>query len=965
VTPSFALALAIVLAVATVLLLLRVLGLRRRAAEALVAREKERASESLLAERLSASEARFRELVELADDVIFRTDAEGRFTYANPAAEEALAGAGGTLLGQVFLDLVRPDYREHARRFYEDQRQQGIPNTYCEFPMLASEGGELWVGQRAQLVSEDGRFAGLQAVARNITERKLVQQAIEREREQLRQIVTHAPVAMAMLDLDGRHLAHSTRWLRYLGTADPSVVGRTVDEVWPGMPDRYRRVLARALAGEVVSEPEDALEREDGTRVFLRWTVHPWRDTGGAVAGAVLAVQSIDLLVRARQAALEASRLKSEFVANMSHEIRTPMNGVIGMTRLLLDTGLTPEQREYAEVIDGSGRALLEIINDILDFSKIEAGRIDLDHVEFDLRRAVREVLGSFAEAAQAKGLELLCLIRHDVPNALSGDPGRLRQVLTNLVGNAVKFTEEGEVVLRVTLDEPSGDGVVVRFEVRDTGIGIDAGLKSRLFQSFVQADGSATRRYGGTGLGLAISKRLVSLMGGVIDVLSRPGRGSTFWFTVRLERQVPGASAAPSPSARLAGRRVLVVDDNATNRQILKQQLGYWGLRTSTVESGPRALAALRQAAAAGPGFDLAILDMKMPEMDGLVLARAIKDEPSLAGVKLVLLTSFGQRGHGAEASRIGISAYLTKPVDEADLYDCLVEVMDEERRRRVPHLVTRHSLRELRPPVAARVLVAEDNEVNQKVAVRILEKLGYRVEVAENGQEALEACARTRYDAVLMDGQMPGLDGFEATRRIREGEREAGSPRLPIVAMTASAMKGDREKCLEAGMDDYVSKPVTPEALEAVLRRWVHPPAVPTAKEPPEAPAADGLLDETIVSSLMSVDDDGSLMDEVVATFLKIAPVRLGAIRKAAKGDPAQLERAAHSFLGSCGNLGCRAMADLCARLEVLGRSGSTEGAAEIARALEEQYTVTKPHLEALPGRHPKRAGAGASAA
>jgi two-component system sensor histidine kinase/response regulator len=961
VTPSFAVA--TVLAVVTVLLLQRVLGMRRREAEAVAAREKEQASERGRAARLLASEARFRELVELADDVIFRTDAEGRFAYANPAAEEALGDAGGTLLGRAFLDLVRSDYREHARRFYEDQRQQGIPNTYCEFPMLAREGGELWVGQRAQLLTEDGRFAGLQAVARNITERKLVQQAIEREREQLRQIVTHAPVAMAMLDREGRHLAHSTRWLRYLGTPDPSVVGRTVGEVWPGMPEKYQRVLERALAGEVVSEPEDALEREDGTRVFLRWTVHPWRDTDGAVAGAVLAVQSIDLLVRARQAALEASRLKSEFVANMSHEIRTPMNGVIGMTRLLLDTGLTPEQREYAEVIDGSGRALLEIINDILDFSKIEAGRIDLDNVEFDLRRAVREVLGSFAEAAQAKGLELLCLIRHDVPNALSGDPGRLRQVLTNLVGNAVKFTEQGEVVLRVTLDEPDGDGIVVRFEVRDTGIGIDTDLKSRLFQSFVQADGSATRRYGGTGLGLAISKSLVSLMGGVIDVLSRPGRGSTFWFTVRLERQVPGASAVPPPSARLAGRRVLVVDDNATNRQILKQQLGYWGLRTTTVESGPRALAALRQAAAAGPGFDIAILDMKMPEMDGLVLGRAIKDEPSLAGVKLVLLTSFGQRGHGAEASRIGISAYLTKPVDEADLYDCLVEVMDEERRRRAPHLVTRHSLRELRPVVAARVLVAEDNEVNQKVAVRILEKLGYRVEVAENGQEALEACARTRYDAVLMDGQMPGMDGYEATRRIREREHEAGGPRLPIVAMTASAMKGDREKCLEAGMDDYVSKPVTPEALEAVLRRWVGKAAAPAERAASVAPAPGGFLDEAIVGSLMSVDDDGSLMDEVVATFLKIAPVRLGAIRKAARGNAVQLERAAHSFLGSCGNLGCRRMADLCARLEVLGRSGSTEGATDLARALEEEYTAVKPHLEALPGRHPKRAGAGAT--
>jgi PAS domain S-box-containing protein len=531
VTPT--LALAIVLAAAAGLLSLWLLVTLRREREARA--------------RLASSEGRFRQLVEAAADVIFRTDAEGRFTYANPAAEEALGLAEGELLGRPFLDVVRPDYREEARRFYADQRAQGIQNTYCEFPMV-TRGEELWVGQRVQLLTEDGRFAGLQAVARNITERKLLQQTIEREREQLRQIVTHAPVAMAMLDREGRHLAHSTRWLRYLRSEDPSVVGRTLEDVWPGMPGKYREVFARALAGEVVSDPEDALEREDGTQVFLRWTLHPWRDADGSVAGVVLAVQSIDVLVRARQAALEASRLKSEFVANMSHEIRTPMNGVIGMTRLLLDTGLTAEQREYAEVIDVSGRALLEIINDILDFSKIEAGRIDIENVEFDLRRAVREVLGSFAEAAQAKGLELLCLIRHDVPNALQGDPGRLRQVLTNLVGNAVKFTEEGEVVLRVTLDESADAAAAVRFEVRDTGIGIDPELRSRLFQSFVQADGSASRRYGGTGLGLAISKRLVSLMGGAIDVETRPGRGSTFWFTVRFARQVPEATAVPSP---------------------------------------------------------------------------------------------------------------------------------------------------------------------------------------------------------------------------------------------------------------------------------------------------------------------------------------------------------------------------------------------------------------------------------
>jgi two-component system sensor histidine kinase/response regulator len=935
------------------------LVLRRRAAgarRALLDREAELATERELAASLRTSEGRYRQLVESADDLIFRTDTEGRFTYVNPAVTEALGFPAAELLGRHFRERVRPDYQEQARQFYEDQRRQGIPNSYCEFPMVSRSGQDVWLGQRVQLAQEEGRFTGFLALARDITDRKLLEQALEREREQLRQIVTHAPVAMAVLDREGRHVAHSARWLRYVGVDEPSVVGRTLRELWPDMPARYDEVFARTLGGEVVAEPEDALERADGSKVWLRWTVHPWRDVRGAVGGVVLVAQSIDLLVRARQAAVEASRLKSEFVANMSHEIRTPMNGIIGMTRLLLDTSLSAEQREFADVIDTSGRALLEIINDILDFSKIEAGRIDLEVVDFDLRRAVREVLGSFAEAAQARGLELLCLIRHDVPSPLRGDPGRLRQVLTNLVGNAVKFTEKGEVVLRVTLSSSTEEEAVVRFEVRDTGIGIEPDLRPRLFESFIQADGSTTRRYGGTGLGLAISRRLVQLMGGDIEVESRVGEGSTFSFAVRFGRQ-PLAVVKPStPPTRLAGRRVLVADDNATNRQILRQQLGHWGLQVTTVEGGLEALDALRQGVESGKPHDLVILDMKMPKMDGLSLARAIKGDETLEAVRLVLLTSIGQRGHGAEASRIGISAYLTKPVDEADLYDCLIEVLTRGGARRAPSLVTRHSLREARPQKGARVLVAEDNEVNQKVAVRLLEKQGYRVEVADNGREALEACKRSRYDAVLMDGQMPGMDGFEATRRIRA--EEGGDRRTPIIAMTASAMKGDRERCLEVGMDDYVSKPVTPESLDAVLKKWVKTPPSASRAVPASAPAsADELLDDAVIQSLMSVDEDGTLMDEVVATFLRIAPARLTALHKAARGSAIQLERAAHSFLGSCGNLGCRRMAELCARLEVLGRSGSTEGAADMVRELEEELAAVRPHLEELPRRHPKR--------
>jgi two-component system, sensor histidine kinase and response regulator len=947
---SPSLTVSIVVGLAAAALLAWGLFLRRRLAEAArdahAARDERdlaRAEEA----RLRRSEARYRQFVESADDIIYQLDLEGRFLYANPAALDAFGLAEAEIGRHHIRETVREDYRDEAERLYRDQLEQHIPNTYCEFPAVSRDGDEQWLGQYVQLVQEDGRTVGFQAMARDITERRRAERAVEREREQFRQIILHAPVAMALLDGDLRYLAHSARWLRYLGLgAGAVVVGREFYDVSPRLPARYREVLERALAGEIVSDPEDVLEREDGRRIFMRWTVHPWRGPEGTIDGVVLAAQNVDVLVRARQEALEGSRLKSEFVANMSHEIRTPMNGVIGMTRLLLDTEMTPEQREYAAIIDSSGRALLEIVNDILDFSKIEAGRMDLEVTDFDLRRAVREALASFAEAAQVKGLELLSLIHHDVPGALRGDPGRLRQVLTNLVGNAVKFTERGEVVLRVNLVEAAANSVLVRFEIADTGIGIGPEVRARLFEAFVQADGSTTRKYGGTGLGLSISKRLVGMMGGQIDLESTPGKGSTFWFTALFEKQPQAAEPEPLPTPRLAGRRVLVVDDNATNRQILRQQLAHWGLRVTAVEDGPKALSALRTAAAGGADYNLAVLDMRMPGMDGLGLARVIKSDEAISGVKLVMLTSFGQKGQGAEATRAGISGYLTKPVDEADLHDCLTEILAGGPRR--PKLVTRHSLREARPPASARILVAEDNEVNQKVAVKILERLGYRVEVADNGREAVDAAAKTPYEAILMDCQMPVMDGFAATAAIRESQGSLGH--TPIIAMTASAMVGDREKCLAAGMDDYVSKPVSPESLQEVLIRWLPRPSADSLERAEgEGAGAEGEspVDPSVIDTLWSIDEEGRLLEEVIETFLRIAPRRLESLREAL-GDPATLERVAHSFLGSCGNLGARRMADLCARLEQLGRAGSTLGAAALVEALEHEHLAVRRALQ-----------------
>ncbi|MCB8958156.1 MAG: response regulator [Nocardioides sp.] len=519
-------------------------------------------------------------------------------------------------------------------------------------------------------------------------------------------------------------------------------------------------------------------------------------------------------LATARDAALEASRAKSAFLATMSHEIRTPMNGVIGLTDLLLTTPLDERQQQYAEGVRGAGSALLAIINDILDFSKVEAGRLDLEHIDFDVVQLVEEVAELVAEGAHAKDLELLAYCSPELPSGLRGDPARLRQVLLNLAGNAVKFTHEGEVVIRAQLETRTPDGVVARFEVSDTGIGIDDEHRAELFQPFSQADTSTTRRYGGTGLGLAICRQLVNAMGGELGVSSTPGVGSTFWALVPLDLAVEPATVSPPPAEGLGGLRVLVVDDNQTNRVILHDQLTAWGMHVDAVDSGPTALAMMRTALHEGRRYDLGLLDLCMPHMDGLELGRRISGDPDLAGTPLVLLTSGPDVGR-TEANAVGISASLTKPVLLTRLRTVLRSIV---------------ATAAPAAPVAAaptptsgrgRVLVVEDGEINQLVATGILESLGYDVTVADDGLLALEELDRATYDAVLMDVRMPNLDGYGATAEIRR--REGAERHTPIIAMTASAIEGDREECLAAGMDDYVSKPIDRASVDAVLGRWV----------------------------------------------------------------------------------------------------------------------------------------------
>jgi two-component system, sensor histidine kinase and response regulator len=870
-------------------------------------------------------------------DLLVLTDADGTILRCNRSTIDKLDTTYHKILGQpissFFNDAKTPVVIIDDRLGIEVQIL-GLSDWYkltcCQVPLAGDDNSLLYIFQ-------------------DITRQKHDENEILKQKEFFESLFQYNPVAVVILDLEEKISSINPAFEVLFGYAEGEVIGKKLDplvapEALQEATDLTRTVLEGGTIRGLASR-----HRKDGTKVDVEFAGVPVI-VEGKKQGILAIYYNVTELVEAKRLAEQADRAKSEFLANMSHEIRTPMNGIMGMLELLLDTTLNSEQRDYVSTARDSAEALLGILNDVLDFSKIEAGQLTIDAIEYDLRSTVEGVAHTLVSRAENKGLEMACLIDKDVPSRVLGDAGRLRQVLINLVGNAIKFTQEGEVVIRVMMQSKNEKTSTLRFLVSDTGIGIPLDRQKAVFERFVQADSSSTRKYGGTGLGLTISAQLTKMMGGDIGLESEPGKGSTFWFTVTTGNVKEGSTPVLALPKDLINVPVLIVDDNFTNRTILEKMIKGFGCNAFAVASGKEAINILKSFNELSRPFQLVLLDMQMPEMDGEEVLSRIKSDPALHDTTVIILTSMGQRGDAARLEAMGCNGYLLKPVRQKELFGALLNILGRKNQldevAGKTSLITRHSLKEQQRGMT-HILLAEDNPTNQKLAIRLLQKAGYPVDVASTGKEAIAAVQKKKYKLVLMDVQMPEMDGFEATRRIRELSPEFAS--LPIVAMTAYAMSGDRERCLEAGMNDYLSKPLNVDELFKIIEKYS------------DGASADG-EDEVVVNSLdvmlqKSADlfdlekalprfgDDLPTFFELLGEFLEHIKTSISDMEKALlNNDAKKIHFLAHSIKGASSNFEAKTISSPALKLETLTSDGTLTGCYPLIAEIKRQVPLVE---------------------
>ncbi len=937
-------------------------------------------------ENLRISEERYRLITENVADLIWTMGIDGRFTYVSPSVTKLLGyNTPAEFMQQSIDDILCPDSLPIAKELMakniaDAKAGLSIPTFHIELEQRHKSGSAIWTDITVNSrYDSNGDFQEVIGVTHDISEQKQREAEIKRQSGLINALLDSIPDLIFFKDNNGVCLGCNPSFAEFIGKSRDEIVGCTEYDFFDKeIADAFRDNDKRMLELGKTRHNEEWFTYPDGRKILVHTAKSPYLGQDGTLIGLIGISRDItdrklaeENLLIANAQADAANHAKSEFLANMSHEIRTPMNGIIGMTGLLLDTNLDDEQRHYVGIVRSSGESLLGLINDILDFSKIEAKKLDLETLDFDVLNLLDDFVVTLAVRAHEKGLELLCAADLNIPTLLQGDPGRLRQILTNLAGNAIKFTHHGEIAVRVKLIENNEDNVLLRFAVQDTGIGISKENLGLIFSDFTQADASTTRQYGGTGLGLSIAKQLSELMGGEVGVESEVGKGSEFWFTARLKKQPDGGQVEALPPPDLSNIRALIVDDNATNREILLAQLTSWGMLPALAPDGPAALEALLKAQDEGNPFRIAVIDMQMPGMNGETLGLAVKSDAHIADTHLVMLTSMGIKTDFRRLKEIGFDAYLNKPARRKELKTALSRVLAKggaaQSQSVEPHGST-HDIVGLFAGSKARILLAEDNIVNQQVALGILKKLGLRADVVANGVEVIKSMEILPYDLILMDVQMPVMNGLEATRRIREIEEkrvllsadgnisQSVKSNVPIIAMTAHAIQGHREQFLAAGMNDYVSKPVSPQELADLLRKWL-------PKDQDEGECIQNKHDTEKSDESNTTDppiwdkhkmmerllDDEDLAKNIQDGFIADIPKQIQALKAFLEsGDASGVELVANTIKGASAYVGGERLRVVAFEMENAAKSQDLAAASSFMNELERQFDRLKEEMQ-----------------